>query len=72
MAARMDPATGVLMPFFVALTGKSSSTPLFDDGLLEKDITRVRIRDAVDTIKPLSGKERKWDKVANTDEPTPA
>ena len=65
MAARMDLKLRVyLAPFFVALTGKSSSTPLFDTmALLGKDITRVRIRDAVDTIKPLSGKEqKKWDK----------
>lgn len=65
MAARMDYKLRIfLAPFFVAITGRSSSTPLFDTiALLGKDLTRVRIRDASDAIKPLSGKEQKrWDK----------
>ena len=53
----------ILAPFFVAITGKRSATPLFDTiAILGKDITCVRIRDAIDTLKPLSGKEqKKWD-----------
>lgn len=65
MAMRMDHKLRIfLAPFFVAITGKSSSTPLFDTiALLGKDLTRVRIRDATDALKPLSGKEqKKWDK----------
>ena len=63
MADRMELKLRVfLAPFFVAITGKTSATPLFDTlAILGKDLARVRIRDAIDTIKPLSGKEtKKW------------
>lgn len=65
MAERMELKLRVfLAPFFVAITAKTSATPLFDTlALLGKDLTRVRIRDAIDTLKPISGKEsKKWDK----------
>ncbi|MGB0646297.1 MAG: glutamate--tRNA ligase [Bradymonadia bacterium] len=65
MADRMELKLRVfLAPFFVAITGKTSATPLFDTlAILGKDLARVRIRDAIDTIKPISGKEaKKWDK----------
>jgi glutamyl-tRNA synthetase len=65
MSARMELKLRVfLAPFFVAITAKTSATPLFDTlALLGKDLTRVRIRDAIDAIKPISGKEaKKWDK----------
>lgn len=65
MAVRMDLKLRVfLAPFFVAITGKPSATPLFDTiALLGKDLTRVRIRDANDALKPMSGKEqKKWEK----------
>ncbi|MEE2786761.1 MAG: glutamate--tRNA ligase [Myxococcota bacterium] len=49
-----------LAPFFMAATGKRSATPLFETlAILGKDLTRARIRNAIDTIKPLSGKEQK-------------
>ena len=49
-----------LAPFFMAVTGKRSATPLFETlAILGKDITRARIRHAINTLKPLSGKEQK-------------
>ncbi|MCA9548112.1 MAG: hypothetical protein KC613_27085, partial [Myxococcales bacterium] len=54
----------LLAPFFVALSGQRSSTPLFQTmGILGKDIVRARIRHAVDTLAPISKKEQgRWQK----------
>ena len=49
-----------LAPFFMAIAGKKSATPLFETmAILGRDLTRARIRHAIDVIKPLSGKEQK-------------
>ena len=65
LAEQMDLKLRVLLsPLFVALTGKKASTPLFDTiALLGKDLTRIRLRDALDCLGALSGKEqKKWEK----------
>jgi glutamyl-tRNA synthetase len=53
-----------LAPFFMAIAGKSSSTPLFNTmALLGRDMCRARLRHALDTLKPMSGKEQqRWRK----------
>lgn len=64
-AAVMDLKVRVfLAPFFFAMSGKKTSTPLFDTmDLLGRDISLGRIRNALNTLKPLSGKEsKKWRK----------
>ena len=49
-----------LAPFFMAISGKKSATPLFETmAILGRDMTRARIRHAIDVLKPLSGKEQK-------------
>ena len=54
----------LLAPLFMAISGKKSSTPLFNTlAILGRDITRARLRHALDTIKPMSGKEQgRWRK----------
>ncbi len=54
----------LLAPFFVALSGQKSATPLFQTmAILGKDLVRARLRHAVDVLKPLSGKEQgRWRK----------
>ncbi len=51
-----------LAPFFMALAGRKSATPLFTTmEHLGRDMVRARLKNALDTIKPLSGKEdKKW------------
>ena len=45
----------LLAPLFMAISGKKSSTPLFNTlAILGRDITRARLRHALDTIKPMS------------------
>ena len=49
-----------LGPFFLAVSGKASATPLFETmGLLGRDLTRARMRHAVDVLGGLSAKEEK-------------
>jgi glutamyl-tRNA synthetase len=54
-----------LAPLFVAISGRTNSTPLFNTmSILGRDISRARIRHALNTIKPMSGKEQgRWRKV---------
>jgi glutamyl-tRNA synthetase len=53
-------------PFFVAISGRTSSTPLFDTmSILGPDLTRARLRDALEALGGVSGKqikklEREW------------
>ncbi|MEM7078098.1 MAG: glutamate--tRNA ligase [Pseudomonadota bacterium] len=48
-----------LAPLFIAISGRSVSLPLFDSmAFLGADLTRARLRDALDVM-GLSGKERK-------------
>jgi len=53
-----------LAPFFLAIAGRKSATPLFETmSILGRDLTRARIRHALDTLKPMSGKEQgRWRK----------
>lgn len=47
-------------PFYVALSGKTASTPLFDSmAILGSDITRLRLRKAIELLGGLSGKKQK-------------
>jgi glutamyl-tRNA synthetase len=65
MSATMDYKLRVfLAPFFVALSGRRSATPLFQTmEILGRDIVRARIRHGLEVLKPLSGKEQKrWEK----------
>lgn len=51
-----------LSPFFVALSGRSSATPLFQTmEILGRDLVLARLRHAVEALGGLSGKlEKKW------------
>ena len=53
-----------LAPFFVAVSGKKSATPLFESLThLGRDMTRARLRGAIDALGGLSGKQqKKWKK----------
>ena len=53
-----------LFPLFVAISGQSVSLPLFDSmAVLGADLTRMRIRDAVDVLGGVSKKlAKKWEK----------
>lgn len=59
-----------IKPFFVAMSGQQSSTPMFDTmAVLGPDITRVRVRNAIDVLGGLSKKktkklEKKYRKIA--------
>ncbi len=47
-------------PFYVALSGRSSSTPLFESMvILGSDVTRTRLRAAIDALGGISGKALK-------------
>jgi glutamyl-tRNA synthetase len=47
-------------PFYVALSGRKASTPLFDSMvILGSDMTRVRLRRAIDALGGLGGKKTK-------------
>ncbi len=47
-------------PFYVAMSGKKVSTPLFDTmEILGSDMSRMRIRDAMDELGGLSKKAMK-------------
>lgn len=47
-------------PLYVAITGREVSTPLFDTmEILGSDVTRMRIRNAIDSLGGLSGKQLK-------------
>ncbi len=54
-----------LGPLFVAISGKSNSTPLFNTlAIIGRDLTRARLRNAINVIKPMSGKEQaRWRKL---------
>jgi glutamyl-tRNA synthetase len=54
-----------LAPLFIAISGRKNATPLFNTmEILGRDISRSRIRHALNTIKPVSGKEQgRWRKV---------
>ncbi len=65
MAAVMDIKTrDFLKPFFVAITGKEVSTPLFETmQVLGRDICRARLKEAADTLGGVSKKQTKrWTK----------
>ena len=50
----------VLRPFFIAMSGQATSTPLFDSlAHLGPDLTRVRLRLAVEALGGVSGKQIK-------------
>jgi glutamyl-tRNA synthetase len=50
----------LLRPFYVAVSGKSSSTPLFDTmAILGSDLSRLRIRRALEALGGLSKKRTK-------------
>jgi glutamyl-tRNA synthetase len=50
----------LLRPFYVAVTGKPSSTPLFDTmAVLGSDLSRVRIRRALEALGGISKKRMK-------------
>jgi len=53
-----------LAPYYPALTGRKSATPLFDTmRVLGRDLTRARLRDAIDALGGLSKKqEGRWKK----------
>jgi len=53
-----------LAPYYPALTGRKSATPLFETmRVLGRDLTRARLRDAVNVVGGLSKKlEAKWKK----------
>ena len=53
-----------LGPLFIAISGKKNSTPLFNTlAILGRDLTRARLRNAINVIKPMSGKEQtRWKK----------
>ena len=53
-----------LAPFFPALTGKTASTPLFGSmAALGRDISRARLRHALDTLGGMGKKvESRWEK----------
>lgn len=53
-----------LKPLFVAISGKANSTPLFDSmALLGPDLTRGRLRDAIEAVGGISGKAlKRWEK----------
>jgi glutamyl-tRNA synthetase len=64
-AAVMDLKLRVfLAPLFIAISGRTNSTPLFNTmAILGRDMSRARIRHALNTIKPMSGKEQgRWRK----------
>ncbi len=54
----------LLAPLFVAITGKAVSTPLYQTmEIIGRDISRARIRQAIDTLGPISKKtEKEWEK----------
>lgn len=54
----------LLAPVFVAISGRKSATPLFDTmAIVGRDLSRARLRAAVDALAPMSGKEeKKWKK----------
>jgi glutamyl-tRNA synthetase len=62
-----------LFPLFVATSGQSVSLPLFDSmAILGADLTRMRIRDALDVIGGVSKKlAKKWEKDFRTLVDTP-
>jgi len=65
LAAVMELKLRVLLaPFFLAIAGQRSATPLFQTmAILGRDLSRARLRNALDTLGPLSGKEqKKWRK----------
>jgi glutamyl-tRNA synthetase len=53
-----------LAPFFIALSGKPSATPLFQTmDLMGRDMTRARLRQAVDALGGVGKKlARRWEK----------
>ncbi|MFN3201701.1 MAG: glutamate--tRNA ligase [Bradymonadia bacterium] len=59
-----------LKPFFVALSGQAVSTPLFDTmELLGKDISRARVKAAIDALGGVGKKlEKRWRKALDAAE----
>jgi glutamyl-tRNA synthetase len=53
-----------LAPYYPAISGRKSATPLFDTlGLLGRDLVRARLRDAINTLGGISKKqEGRWKK----------
>ena len=65
MSARLElKLRDFLAPFFIAIAGRPSATPLFETmAILGRDLTRARLRQAVDALGGVSGKEEKrWRK----------
>ncbi len=47
-------------PFYVAISGEPASTPLFDSmAILGSDLTRIRLRRAIEALGGVSGKQQK-------------
>jgi glutamyl-tRNA synthetase len=61
MAERLDiKLRDFFAPFFVALSGRTSATPLFDTmAILGADLVRARLRAALDALGGVSGKAAK-------------
>ena len=61
LAEQMDlPIRDVLAPYFVAISGSAVSPPLFDSmALLGPDISRARVRHAIDVLGGVSKKQAK-------------
>jgi glutamyl-tRNA synthetase len=53
-----------IKPFFIAISGSNSSTPLFDSmAILGPDICRARIREAIEVLGGVSNKkQKKWER----------
>jgi glutamyl-tRNA synthetase len=53
-----------IKPFFIAISGSSHSTPLFDSmAILGPDICRARIREAIEVLGGVSNKKaKKWER----------
>ncbi len=63
--AKLEQATGIKLrdltrPFYVAVTGATASTPIFDSmAVLGSDVVRIRLRRAIAALGPLSAKRTK-------------
>ncbi len=63
--ATLEQATGIKLrdltrPFYVAVTGATASTPIFDSmAVLGSDVVRIRLRRAIAALGPLSAKRTK-------------
>ena len=63
--SKLEQATGIKLrdltrPFYVAVTGATASTPIFDSmAVLGSDVVRIRLRWAIAALGPLSAKRTK-------------